>query len=157
MKPATTPESPQGATALAAVLTAFGVPEFDSVAAAARYGKHPVVNKWFEWGETNDPSNKSLMISGAQEIALQDIIDAAITADRAASQSQIELLREALILIRDHPHNSYESNASVENVDGHRCAAGIARAAIASTDVKSVDSNNESSQTTHSATGDVNA
>lgn len=64
--------------ALLAMLEAFDVPQFDSDAAMSRYGKHPVVNRWFEWGETSDPSNSPLTISGAQEIALQDIISTAI-------------------------------------------------------------------------------
>lgn len=92
----TTAEATPELTPLVALLASLVIPEFDSVAAAARYGQHPVVNKWFEWGETNDPSRTALAISGAQEIALQDIIDAAIAETRSACDAELSKLREAL-------------------------------------------------------------
>ncbi len=55
-------------------------------------------------------------------------------------KKQVEQLRAALRSIADHPHNSYETRSasdlqySTGVTDGHRCAAQIARDALAATE-----------------------
>lgn len=63
----------------------------------------------------------------------------AIAAVRAEEQAKREALVTALKEVADHPHNSYDhpSNSGhareygIGCADGHRCAASVARAALA--------------------------
>lgn len=79
--------------------------------------------------------NAALKSAGKED----DVVIAKLEAANDADREVIVGLREALTAVRDHPHCSYDhpSNQggshgySTGVVDGHRCAANVARAALA--------------------------